>query len=74
MVDAYTKSIRYSNEVESLLKQFSKYGTKNENYRRGHIFNFELTQEQRDIINWLMETESMSFNDAFDAYMRHREG
>lgn len=36
-------------------------------YKRGYIFNFEFTQEQRDAVNALMAA-GMTFEEAFDYY------
>ena len=64
----YTKYIRGLASTERLLRQFLKLETglgKNEAYNRGHTFNFEWTQEQRDVVNKLMES-GLSFEEAFD--------
>jgi hypothetical protein len=72
-MDEYTRKIRYSRETEGLLRQFLKTEVglgKNEAYIRGHIFNFEFNQEQRDIVNEAMREWDLSFEEAFDAYFR----
>ena len=69
---AAAKKVRNSRQVEELLRQFLKIETglgKNAAYNRGHAFNFEWTQEQRDVVNQLMET-GMTFEEAFDAVTR----
>ena len=69
---AAAKKVRNTRQVEELLRQFLKLETglgKNAAYNRGHTFNFEWSQEQRDVVNKLMET-GMSFEEAFDAVTR----
>ncbi len=66
---AYAKYIRGQRSTEQLLRQFLKMETglgKNKAYERGHVFNFEWTQEQRDVVNKLMTDENLSFEEAFD--------
>lgn len=65
------KKARAHPEVDGLLRQFlSVDGPKGNSkaYQRGHTFNFEFTQEQRDVVNKLMEY-GMSFDEAFDYYV-----
>lgn len=55
-------------EAEPLLRQFLKLETglgHSPQYRRGWVFNFEFTQQQRDEVNRLMES-GVSFDEAFD--------
>lgn len=69
---AAAKKVRNTRQVEELLRQFLKLETglgKNAAYNRGHTFNFEWSQEQRDVVNKLMET-GMTFEEAFDAVTR----
>ena len=73
---SYTKYIRNLPSTERLLRQFLKMETglaKNEAYARGHRFNFEFTQEQRDIINKLMDG-GLTFEEAFDEFERRERG
>lgn len=66
---AYAKYIRNQRSTEQLLRQFLKMETglgKNKAYERGHVFNFEWTQEQRDVVNKLMQDEKITFEEAFD--------
>jgi hypothetical protein len=63
------KKERYRPSTDRLMNQFLKMESgglgRSKEYRRGHIFNFEWTQDQRDVVNQLMET-GMSFEEAFD--------
>lgn len=62
------RAIRKTREVEQGLRQFLKIETglgKSAAYRRGHIFAFEFTQEQKDRVEELM-IGGMTFEDAFD--------
>jgi hypothetical protein len=64
----YTKYVRNLPSTEMLLRQFLKLETglgKNEAYQRGHTFNFEFTQEQRDAVFKLMD-EGKTYEEAFD--------
>lgn len=66
---AYAKYIRNQRSTETLLRQFLKLETglgKSRAYERGHVFNFEWTQEQRDVVNKLMTDEGLTFEEAFD--------
>lgn len=66
MFDDDTKKDR--REAEPLLRQFLKIETglgNSPQYRRGWVFNFEFTQQQRDEVNRLMES-GVSFDEAFD--------
>lgn len=70
---AAAKKVRNTRQVEELLRQFLKLETglgKNAAYNRGHTFNFEWSQEQRDVVNKLMADHGMSFEEAFDAVTR----
>ena len=74
-MDAETKKIRYSREVESLLKQFQKWGeggvqAGDASYRRRYAFAFELDEKTKAAIVKRMESGA-SFEEAFDA---EREG
>lgn len=54
--------------VDKLLRQFLSVETgqgKSEAYRRGHTFNFEWSQQERDAVLKLMEA-GKSFEEAFD--------
>lgn len=65
------KKARAHPDTERLLRQFlSTDGPKGSSreFQRGYVFNFEWTQEQRDVVNKLMEY-GMSFDEAFDYYM-----
>ena len=62
---------RYHPQTERLMRQFlSTDGPKgaSKEFQRGWVFNFEFTQEQRDVVNKLMEY-GMSFDEAFDYYV-----
>jgi len=62
------KKIRQSAEVEGLLRQFTNHDGPKGNgraYQRGHEFNFDFTQAERDQVLKLMEY-GMSFDEAFD--------
>ena len=66
---AYAKYIRGLRSTDLLMRQFLKLETglgKSMAYERGHVFNFEWTQEQRDVVNKLMADEGLSFEEAFD--------
>ena len=61
------KATRKSAEVERGLRQFLTIETgqgKSPAYLRGHEFNFDFTQAQRDRVFSLMN-DGMSFDDAF---------
>ena len=67
----YAKYVRQLPSTEGLLRQFLRLETglgNSKAYQRGHEFNFRFTQEQRDVVNKLMEY-GMSFEEAFDYYM-----
>jgi hypothetical protein len=69
---SYTKYVRNLPSTERLLRQFLKMETglgKNAAYNRGHEFNFQWTQEQRDVVNHLM-TLGMTFEEAFDYHKK----
>lgn len=75
-MDADTKRVRYSRQVESLLKQFQKWGeggaqAQNKDYDRGYIFAFEWPQWRKDMVNNLMSGGS-SFEEAFDFVMSEK--
>lgn len=68
---SYAKYIRGTSEVERALRETCGLdGPKGANpaYSRGYTFSFEWTQEQRDVVNKLMEY-GMSFDEAFDYYV-----
>lgn len=72
----YAKYVRGLRSTENLLRQFLKTETglgKNEAYHRGHTYAFEFTKEQQEKVQGLMAS-GMTFEEAFDYYMRLPEG
>ena len=61
---------RYKPSTDRLMNQFLKMESgglgRSKEYRRGHIFNFEWSQEQRDVVNRLMAEQGLTFEEAFD--------
>lgn len=69
------QAIRKDKKAQELLKQFLNVdGPKGNSkaYDRGYEFNFRFTQEQRDIVNWLMREANITFEEAFDEYVNRK--
>lgn len=69
-MDADTKRIRYSREVETLLKQFQKWGeggcqAQSVGWDRGYTFTFEWPNWRKAAVNHLMNA-GKNFTEAFD--------